>query len=128
MPIVAALWLALIHALFFVAPPRLADGAAKPRAGIEQTIERRRLATVPAEAPEEALRAARIVAVTAISRTPGPATVGAGNPAALLQPAWLAVASLTARQALRRHGAVSHALAARGSVLPYFPTAPPRQA
>ena len=128
MTLVAALWLALLHALCVAAPVRSPDpaaAAARPRA--VQVDAARRIAAHTERAPEQSLRLAPGTAAGAIVRAAGPGTGSAPIPA-LLAPAWPRLTGpSTLQPALRRRGAASHVVATRGRLLPYFPTAPPRQ-
>lgn len=129
MTLVAALWLALLHALCVAAPVRSPDHAAtsaRPRA-VQVDAAAGRIAARAERAPEQSLRLAPGIATGAIARAAGPGTGSAPIPA-LLAPAWPRLTEpSTLQAALRRRGGASHAVATRGRLLPYFPTAPPRQ-
>jgi hypothetical protein len=128
-PFVVALWLALLQALSPVPSSlRSPDGGARgAHVGAARSVgDERRLDAGPARRPHEALASARVVAEAALTRATPPTPPQSGTaPAALGAPAWPARAS-EARRALRHHGACSHAPAARGGLLAYVPTAPPR--
>ena len=126
MTFVAVLWLALLHALSLAAPPwHQGDAATSRHARVAQLATQRRVAPRPAIAPEESLRAPRVVATTAISRAIGPAPFGT-PPHALARPSWPVPATSEARGTIRRFDVASREIAARDRLLPYFPTAPPR--
>jgi hypothetical protein len=131
MPLVVALWLALLQALSLAAPARPAGvEGASPSARVEQAGPTGRRVAIPHPGtPAEALPAGARVAADVLVRSGGPPPVGGAGPLAALpvfaRPGLAAAA--VARRALRRHGGASHAIAARGGVLPYFPTAPPIQ-
>jgi hypothetical protein len=130
MPLVAVLWLALLHALSLAAPPRPARaGTASTPVRVEQAARPEHRAAMPRpEAPVEALPAGTSVTPTVLARASSPAPVGGGAPSpALPSVAGRGLAALAARQALRRYGAAPHVVTARGGLLPYFPTAPPIQ-
>ena len=114
MPLLAALWLALVALL--AAPTALGESVA--------------LRAAPAHR-EEALRAPRLVAAPGLVRVEAPrasAPRSHAPPAPGLAPAAAgpsaSVATVAASRAARQP---SHAPAARGGHLPYFPTAPPLQ-
>jgi hypothetical protein len=131
MPLLAVLWLALLHALTLAPTPRPTGGVmAGAVARVALAAEgARSLAVRRAEPPEHALRAAERVAATALSReVGGPPPIGGGPDATLLRAAAAELATADAtRRVLRRHGTAEHAIAARGGLLAYFPTAPPLQ-
>jgi hypothetical protein len=131
MPLVALLWLTLLSGLTLAAPdsPRGGASALAQRAeGRGTSAERRlsaRVAAHVARAPEETIRLAAGVTRGAVGRSTGPTASGGAPPSALLAPAW-ARAPAPTRRSVQGQGVGSHVVAARGRLLPYFPTAPPR--
>lgn len=132
MTFVAVLWLALLHALS-IAPSLerergvAADSHAQFGLGFGAP---RRHDTAPTAAPtdetRETLRAVRSRSLAGLLRAAAHTNHGA-RPTAfqlhrLVRLGWTADAL---GQTFLRHASTAHALASRGSVLPYYPTAPP---
>lgn len=129
MPFVAVIWLALLHALSLAAPLPVRGGAG---AGVPERVVQLHdtapgIAAQRAHAPDDALRAAHRITGVAAARTTGAPPHGGASMPAFAAPASPSFPSQQARETLRRHGNASHAVAARGRLLPYFPTAPPHQ-
>ena len=129
MPFVAVLWLACLGALSLASPIHLnGESDAAAWNDVAQSVRaERRMSASRAEMPDESLRVAVGINANAIARLTEPATRGRA-PAVFVLPARLRAPERSVVRALGRHGVVSYALAAHGSILPYFPTAPPRQA
>lgn len=148
MPFLAALWLAILTALSTTPSvgsaatgvDRAAAPVARIAAGPLETARARagdvadRIGSGPGAgvrrgvpAPlDEALRVARPVVDLAASR--GARAAVHGPPAAMCAAAArLSAGAAFARDARARALDTSHAVSARGDVLPYFPTAPPLQ-
>ena len=113
----AVLWLALLQALAPAALPQRPSIVARERPAA--------IVALRAEAPGEAVRAERTVARVVVARVVEPAPQAPPRPP-LVAPAGPARECRAAR-APPRGCARSHAVAARGGVRPYFPTAPPLQ-
>jgi hypothetical protein len=110
MPVLAALWVALLHLL--AAPAPRTAGVAAPARRVEWSVE-----TAPA------LRAPRPLPALGAVRSDAPRQTGPA-PHGLAPAPWprAAIRAVAARRAARQP---SHASSARGGLLPYFPTAPP---
>jgi hypothetical protein len=130
MPFVAALALALLQALTVFSPlaPRQ-EGVARERPAAERlAFGDRRIAAVSARLPEKALPAARTLGTPLLPRLASRTPLFDGPPtAALVAPPSRLASALTAPSRLRFGSVAAHVVAARGSLLPYFPTAPPLQ-
>ena len=128
MPLVVALWLALVHALAIttsIHPSAVVAAWSGPTVGQGVTAEPRVRAGA-ALAPDEALRQALPVRSVSVARSTTPLL--SGPPAAALATSpRLPDAPLFAAAVRARALGLSHAVSARGDVLPYFPTAPPLQ-
>lgn len=145
MPLLVALWLALVHALTLTPPVRPTAAAvgsiaavvgetnagrtttaddARRAAGSTGTRAESRVGMEAAQSADETLRLAQPVRSLSVPRSTVPAA--AGPPAAALgtmprlPDAALGAAAVRARTLAR-----SHETSARGDVLPYFATAPP---
>ena len=114
----AALWLALLQALAPAAIPQRPSIAVRDRPAAVVAVQAPRV-------PGETVRAERTVARVAAARVVEPAPHAPPRPP-LVAPAGSARECRAAR-APPRGCARSHAVAARGGVRPYFPTAPPLQ-
>lgn len=132
MPVLSLLWLALLHALTLGAPLRPADAAAaRAPVRLERALaalggERWEAGARP-HGSDEARRATYRAPTSLASRAAGTGTPGGVPPVAVARPTWPEPAAIVGAPALRHHGTAGHARAARGALLPYFPTAPPRQ-
>jgi len=115
--LLAALWLALLHALAPAAVPQRPSLVARDRPAA--------IVALRAEAPGESVRAERTVARVVVARVVEPAPHAPPRPP-IVAPAGPARECRAARPP-PRGCARSHAVAARGGVRPYFPTAPPLQ-
>ncbi|AHG92316.1 hypothetical protein J421_4781 (plasmid) [Gemmatirosa kalamazoonensis] len=119
MTLLAALWLALLHAL---APAPIAGpawGAVAPRSAAAVVVMAQET-----QAPSEALRAERVAARVMVARVAQPA------PPAPSRSCLAASEPDLAHRAARAPPAGcgrSYAVAASGGVRPYYPTAPPLQ-
>ena len=132
MTLVGLLWLALVQAFSPSALPRLesaavparyaqsahAPTARAPRA--EPVVSRR-----STDATEQELRAARAIAATTLQRAPRPAPLREGASLAPLRPSRVVLGGVELQSARRPLRGAGHAVASRGSLLAYFPTAPP---
>ena len=120
MPLLAALWLALLHLLSATPAPRIAGAAAALVRGTETTLSRRGPAS-----GDEALRVPRPLPALGAVRPDAPlphASAADGAVPVCWSGATIAPA---VEQAPAWHP--SHAPSARGGLLGYFPTAPPLQ-
>ena len=130
MPLLAALWLALLGALAAAPTARsLGPAAAAVAAWSATPADRPAAADEAARAgrpAREALRAARPVTAATAARA-GSASGNGPVPVALASAPRLSGEAAFAADVRARSRAASHAVAARGGVLPYFPTAPPLQ-
>ena len=131
---VAMLWLALLSALTLVSrTPEsfVRAGGPRPEAFAATNVVREIASAArldearPAAAPDCVLRALRTGVGIRAGRSPADAAQHARQSSSSARHAH---ASVLARStlALRRLGTFSHDVAARGSVLPYYSTAPPR--
>ena len=126
----ALFWLALLHAFSLATTSVAAWGrtevdAAQIALGQQSAgwIETR------PRASEESIRIPARVAAGIAQRTPGVVPVSRESGATFAKSgAPYRLVAAASRQPLLIHGMESHRLASRGHVLPYFPTAPPRQA
>lgn len=123
MPLLAVLWLALLHLLAAAPAPRLAGAVAAAWGTSQDAHATPSLRERPAP-HDEAIRAPRPLPAlgalrSAAPRPPAPPPHGLAPALGRHDTVATGADSRTARQP-------SHAPAARG-VLPYFPTAPPRQ-
>jgi hypothetical protein len=78
------------------------------------------------DTPEEVLRASRAIAAATIPRASHAAPLRDGSTFAPPRAEAGTRAAIMVRPALRRLRDVSHAVASRGGLLAYFPTAPPQ--
>jgi hypothetical protein len=115
--LLAALWLALLHALAPAALPQRPSIVARERPAV--------IVALRAETPGETVRAERTVARVVVARVVEPAPHAPPRPP-IVAPTGPAPECRAARPP-PRGCARSHAVAARGGVRPYFPTAPPLQ-
>lgn len=129
MPFALALWILLLHAI--------AGATALPARGAQRAVvnarcESGRGAACGIEAgihrvPAETLRAARVTGTTAFTRTTyRPPVAGARVLTPSGSTAGLSLAG-HARRVLASSGTTTHRLPSRGSLLPYYPTAPPQR-
>ena len=145
MPLLAALWLALVHALTLTPSMRPEAVTAWSLVAVAPDSSARRAATaddagraigssgtraepnVRTGAPhssDEALRLAQPARSVSVARSTTPAVAGPPAAALVLAP-HLPDAALGAAAVRARTLARSHAVSALGDVLPYFATAPP---
>jgi hypothetical protein len=129
MTFVVALWLALVHALALAGPSRLAGTTELAlRAGPSHAVRVERVASrQSSDATELALRASRAIDTSALARTSRSVPLRDGSPLALHRLAPTTLAAVDGQSVLLRLRDADHAVASRGSLLAYFPTAPPLQ-
>jgi hypothetical protein len=130
MPFMAVLAFALLQALAVFSPATLRrEELAGTRLFAAQAVGgERRVAARSADLPEEALPVARTLGAPLLPRLGNRPSVGDGNPpAALVAPLSVAARDPKTRGERLRVESTAHVVAARGSLLPYFPTAPPLQ-
>jgi hypothetical protein len=118
---------ALLHALTLAAPwPSGGSSALALRVPETHVVRSERIASRrTSDTPEQVLRASRAIAAATIRRAPHAAPLRDGPSLAPLRAAPALVAAIAMRPPLGRRDNVGHAVASRGSVLAYFPTAPP---
>ena len=121
------LWLALLQALSLSAPSRPVAAAVPVRT--VEAAHARRVELVASRSTSGAtgheLRAGRAIAAGTVPRASRAAPFRDGASLAPLRPARALLAGADVRSALRGARDVGHAVASRGSLLAYFPTAPP---
>jgi hypothetical protein len=123
MPLLAAIWIALLHLLAVTPAPRLVGAALVPVWSAHRGAN-----AIPSHhgrASDEALRAP--------GPLPGLGVLRSAEPRPYAPPPYALPAALGQRPAgvvagpRARSWQPSHAPSARGGILPYFPTAPPLQ-
>jgi hypothetical protein len=118
---------ALLHALTIAAPsPPGGSTAVAHHVSETHVVRSERIASRrTSDTPEQVLRASRAIAAATIQRASRAAPLRDGSSLAPQRAAPGMVAATAVRPALGRGGDVGHAVASRGSLLAYFPTAPP---
>lgn len=124
----AVFLLGVLHALVVtMASPMVSRSDVLSVASAEQLYEFAQWSALNARAPEETVRVPLRASTSMLLRTTAPLPFGRAN-ALPIDVVTLESFTLSDFATEREHATDIHRLASRGSVLPYFPTAPPQSA